>query len=399
MSKLLIIGNGFDMHCNLNTSYEAFFIFLKSQIGYKEAYDKLVDSNHYDSSHSPRINLWWALLLSYHEDGKSWMWKDIEQIMLSFLYKKSSEFDINLEDIIANFNPYNATLRSKYNTINILHNTPRKFKFLWLLDRVNNLEDFFTRKVDFFRHSSEIVMNDMDKILTVLRADLKQLENDFFEYLRNILHNANQEIHFEANLTYAKILEVPLNSSLENEDQIRKLNDELNKANILSFNYTRLGSPKGMNFTNFKNIHGTVLNKINKEIIFGIDSIDISPINPIYVFTKTYRLSLLEGKLIQNSDIYNGKILLKEVDDIRIYGHSLNKQDYSYFFAIFNKANIDESDTTITLFYSNFNDIDKSQERSLDLQLLIYEYECKFGKSKGLYHRMLIEGRIAIKVI
>jgi hypothetical protein len=107
----------------------------------------------------------------------------------------------------------------------------------------------------------------------------------------------------------------------------------------------------------------------------------------------------LEKKLNNKPDIFDGKISLNDIKEIYIYGHSLDKQDYSYFYAIFNIADISNLDTKVTLFYSDYDDIDRSQERTLKLQQLIYDYEKEFNKPKGLYHRMLIEGRIGLSKI
>ena len=87
MSKLLILGNGFDMHCKLETSYLHFFKYLQEKEKFKDAYDLLFEKDFSTRSilnvkmSKVRINIWWALLLSYHNEKQVFLWKDIENII------------------------------------------------------------------------------------------------------------------------------------------------------------------------------------------------------------------------------------------------------------------------------------------------------------------------------
>lgn len=392
--KLLIIGNGFDLQCNCKTSYLNFFYYLSTHEKYKESYDYFINDNYLNTKITNRINIWWALLLSYHNLDKEWLWKDIEQIMESFLLSPSEEFKVNLSNILKNLTYYLERIQTEYNSINIPSTVSTDIKFLLLLYKGNMLRDLYYFKQNFY-DKSQYVVKKIDDVVDILQKDLLELESKFSEYLNSILKEDNN-YHILANDLYSKILDVKYESLSNGDDISTRLSRVLNDTNIMSFNYTRLGQPSGFNFTHFKNIHGTIHNNVHNDIIFGIDGSNIIPSNPIYVFTKTFRTSLLDSKFRKVPDIFEGKIDFSNLDEIIIYGHSLNKQDYSYYFAIFNLSSI-SSNAKIKLFYSNYDNVDRLKEKSLLLQQLIYDYEVKFNVPRGLYHRMLIESRIVVQ--
>jgi len=392
VSRLIIIGNGFDLHCGLKSTYDDFFKFLLKDSQYNREFNYLFDNGKYLQGNK-RVNIIWALLLSYHDEEKSFLWKDIESIIAALLYKPDMEYSINLNDILKNIRTYTDQLRDTIKQ-DIYYNTPT-LKFLWILHRGNNMRDICSFTHTNILNKFNIILNDTKDILNKINEDLHQIELKFIEYLKSI-YNLDNTTHVIANETYSQLLGIKHENDTQYEDRVSKLHAVLQNVNILSFNYTRLGQTNGYNFRHFQNIHGTFLGKYD-EIIFGIDSFDMTPKNPVYKFTKTYRLSILDNILSNDPDIFTGQINYDDIEEIIIYGHSLNYQDYSYFYAIFNKCNIALSNTSIVLYYSNFGNIDRASENIDRLHDLIYEYEIGFNKPRGLYHRMSIDGRIKIK--
>ncbi len=416
MSKLLILGNGFDMHCKLETSYLHFFKYLQEKEKFKDAYDLLFEKDFSTRSilnvkmSKVRINIWWALLLSYHNEKQVFLWKDIENIMITFLLSEPTkdypfnDNTINLNDIKKNISKYLETLKKDYTEGSIAEmNAKPIFIFLWLLYRTGTYGEIMNFDYNVYQRISKPSIKTIEEIIPILKNDLTEIETEFGIYLKlkfeKLNDNQDNEKVIKANQTYMQLLGLNVVSNPISTEFQNTLTFLFQKANVLSFNYTRVGLPYIQNFSHFKNVHGTVMNGDNSEIIFGIDSIDISPDDPIYIFTKTFRVSLLENYLNNSPNIKKNTISLKDIEEIIIYGHSLNKQDYSYFYAIFNRANISAGGAIVTLCYSNYDNSNKAQENSLILQQLIYNYELNANIPKGLYHRMLIEGRIGLREI
>lgn len=391
MSKLLILGNGFDLHCGLDSSYHHFFDCLMNDTKYSSVYEYLNDYGYQVTG--SRTNLLWALLLSYHDENHKLLWKDIESIISSFLYKPTQDYSINLFDIVENMQSYYDNLKQDL-TDRGNNGIKPMTKFLLMIYRGNALKDICSIEGTVDINKSKIVTNNIDDIVNCFLIDLHEIELSFVQYLKSI-YNSNQLIHVEASNTFEKLLKVNLSNGISPEKRVSIITSAIHEANILSFNYTRLGQPNGVNFARYKNIHGTFIGN-NDDIIFGIDSFDISPLESIFKFTKTYRVALLESNLSVNPDIFDGSISLNDIEELIIFGHSLNLQDYSYFYTIFNKCNINSSNIEINLYYTNYGNTNRAPENILRLQNLIRDYEVEFKKPKGLFHRMLLEGRIHI---
>ncbi len=392
MSKLLVIGNGFDLHCGLQSTYNDFFEYLLKQKRF---------SNQLEQTHSigDTANLWWALFYANKDDNRKWFWKDIEDLMFHFLFKKDETDYINIDAFL------NVLISAKdklfsFDFLITMEEIPNRkmASFLQIIFYHGGFERFtkqditesvtksfgFNQEIDYNRFNSRnFVIKSEDELVDILKTDLIEIENEFAKYLNSQL--GNRHVDYKSNLTIERLTGL----SVVNSDTTKDLQ-------ILSFNYTRLGVSWGGDTRfgiNLKNIHGTFLNDDHPEIIFGVDSFNVNPKHPFYIFTKTFRVSFIETK----NNKYESQIVLKDIKEIIIYGHSLNYQDYSYFFAIFNVLNLNVSDLKVTLFYSNYNGIDRSNKNLLTLQDLIFEYERLFKLPEGLYHRLLLEQRIIVK--
>ena len=98
--------------------------------------------------------------------------------------------------------------------------------------------------------------------------------------------------------------------------------------------------------------------------IFGVDYSNVNP-NRLgkYHYSKTYRRLELSGK-----DLYLPK--KKDYRKVVVFGHSLNAQDYNFFFSLFNamKFGSDRSDKlrgyTIEFCYSGYGDVSSEESRT-----------------------------------
>jgi hypothetical protein len=131
-------------------------------------------------------------------------------------------------------------------------------------------------------------------------------------------------------------------------------------------------------------VHGT-LDK--KNIIVGIDDKSCNENTGMFKFSKTYR------KMKIRSEINNE--LPANIDQLIFYGHSLGKQDYSYFHSIFDFYNIYNSSIKLLFCYAK-----GYENQTFDsIYHLIHEYGNEFTNQKqghNLLHKILLEGRLQI---
>lgn len=158
-------------------------------------------------------------------------------------------------------------------------------------------------------------------------------------------------------------------------------NDTIGQLAVYDFSRLSIDS---FNYTNFhlRKFQHLKINNINGDCdnpIFGIDSSNINPDNDEYIFTKTFRKmrqSLFREKVYQN-DVF---------ENVVIFGHSLNEQDYNYFFPVFSKLDIMSSNFQGKIFivyniYDEKIEEQIKQEIILKFNKMIYEYE-EYNSSK-----------------
>ncbi len=118
----------------------------------------------------------------------------------------------------------------------------------------------------------------------------------------------------------------------------------------------------------------------------------------LYRFTKTSRkLELL---------FYQKNIDWEEMEfeNVYIYGHSLNRADYSYFFQLFNKVGLNNPNnlkTKIIFCYSIYDESQKQEiinELRLNVENLISSYS-NYVNNPKLLSRILMGDKIRFKEI
>ena len=159
----------------------------------------------------------------------------------------------------------------------------------------------------------------------------------------------------------------------------------------------------------------------NKELeklpapIFGVDNHEIFEIDsgendnwddPRIIFTKSYRLIDNHVNSIRNTAFQ------KKVDTIIIYGHSLNRADYSYFESIFDMYDVFNSDVKLRFYYwrgydkkDNLSEeqkkvIAKQQERKAmkNIAKLLNSYGSTLENEHGenIINKLVLEQRLSL---
>ena len=393
--QLLIIGNGFDLACDLKSSYKDFF------------------DNYLKSISSTNSKMYWERYfqnMSYLNSSKDdYSWTDIEtQIFIQLQ---------NVEFLIKNELLNNKFYENKDDLINEIEIYLNKSNSNLKLDSL--LSTFYLLRSVFENYliGNSLKLNTtLDKI----KKDLLKLENHFTSYLTNEIQNANSKIEtnneiattiftensyfiksrilfaslllFYMNInktpffvpTLEKLQETADSDLIINTLDVSYLSEfDMVENYVLSFNYTQ-----PFQFPNLRNIHG---NLYDKNIIFGIDYDKVNSYfsNQPTQFTKSYRI--LENKL--NSDM----VIPSDINKILFYGHGLGEADYSYFQAVFDTVDLYHGNTQLVFFWNNFNNEDQYNIQVERVTNLIEKYGQTFSNKdhgRNLFTKLLLENRI-----
>ena len=307
---LLVLGNGFDLACGLESSFENY---LNSDY-YKECMDDVISVNRFieDCFRMPSVippfdvqplrNLFqrltfWDLFFALPKvkcfpDIK--LWYDFEKKLRGFL-----------TEVFHDQGTYRSLDATSWNTTEMQRSHEKRHG-----------ESTYNLALRLYLEYSGIPFEknrhfDRGKVFDSLFFDLRKYEEKFGKYI-----GLQQTIHVD----YVSKAQALIDALLGNRD------DEL--VYINTFNYSDLS----VVLPNKDVWH------INGDMgcpIFGVDYKDIKIEDNRYKFTKTFRrLELNERKhpLCSPED--------KDYSKVVVFGHSLNEQDYNYFFALFNRLNL-----------------------------------------------------------
>ena len=262
--------------------------------------------------------------------------------------------------------------------------------------------------VYFFNYLEEKLI-----ILESLKNSLIYFENEFANYISNKLlvckKNKYNKNSFNIEAKWFHIL----NYLIQN----KYIDIESCKNYLLSFNYTYTNKDDLNNYLTSKlktkfewisYVHGIADSKLPTCII-GIDDMFVE-VNKFKEFTKSYQIITHYNRDNDewNELYFNIPLLLKpDYKKIKLffYGHSLSRNDWSYFFAIFDKYKLLEEQKMSLYFLYSADDSDNRSSKYCDykdIYNLIYFY-AKSKKieeiGKNLFTRLIIEGRIKILFI
>lgn len=410
-SQLLILGNGFDLHCGLKSSYKDFF---QSTI-----FDTIGGRYGLPQMKAGVSGFWETLLFGYYTTFSkvNYNWCDIETIIKNTVlaignHNKGLAFEA-LESVKRREDP--NEIKSVYGTIE---------HFLY----INCMSIFYD-----ILYSGKTYSDDEAYSLLINRIlqELHKFERGFCKYIKNNIVNPNNEKEYNTqyivnamnllntltgftDIRYETIDDIierqeeayykPLSPTMYQSDWREKhiLSQEfsnLHSVNILSFNYTALFDILGVQSPClYNNVHGKLcMNKcaencVSCNIIFGIDDTIIQSQEEnfeLHKFSKTYRKMLIadaETSILPKKD--------NQMIEIKFYGHSLSEADYSYFQSIFDYYNLYENNKVSLIFYYS-----KGFEQTDEVYRLINTYgKTLFNKDQGknLTHKLLLENRLKI---
>ncbi|EOI51468.1 AbiH family protein [Enterococcus gilvus] len=392
MKNLLVLGNGFDLTCNLRSKYEQyfhskfsddltldldrlkkefeeFFVLFCERSGENrgERYSLYSEAKDYfnDYKKPKKINIW-DLIIYYGKEGIPDKWNDVESRILDFLV----------------YEPYNS--ESKRRIPNFIQIKESKYTIDKIRDEENKYSSYFYSQLIIFV-ASLFNLPDPSTSKSTLLSELKKFENNFREYLLHSLDDPHDMYCYKENAEHL----------LENIK--KQANPEFPvRLSVLSFNYTRPFTSNVLNVKHlqWQNIHGRLE---ENNIILGIDQNKVNVKDVAYRFTKTYR------QLLQNDSWFNQtQTILPNKEDIHkiiFYGHSLSEADYSYFQSIFDYYDIYLSRVELIFFYNDYRP-NIQQEQVLDVSRLIKKYgQTMVNKDHGdnLLHKLIIEKRLSVR--
>jgi hypothetical protein len=321
----LIIGNGFDIHCGLHTSYKAFFDYLLKNKG-----DKLEQIQKITSDKSlnietykeiiKNINVWDFYFYLVSKEDKSiqnLQWFDIESIIANSLLEKDNPSNITYPKwkyvFIQGMNPTQNFCNPDLNTF--FTNEKEKYEA-----KVRKLSLFYFLK------------NSKKEKYEWLLDELKKFEKEFGKFIDNE-HRSNISTYTEAEKEFIDYL-LPF----------------FNINCIDTFNFGNFDLPT----------FDDLLFHINGNIehpIFGIDSSVFKQSMPQSIFSKTNRRMELDM-------MFDDVSKTNKVKNLVIYGHSLTEPDYSYFFSMFDMIKLykTSNDSKVIIAYSQYGKTSEENE-------------------------------------
>lgn len=379
--QLIIIGNGFDLHCDLKSNFNDYFQSrwskdsLNQVIAFQQAL-RLLGSNtireyllkkadipmelangHYLESYDftpDKISFWDYYFWSHRKNNYNW--SDVEYFLTDFFGKTSSDSKNIFKELETDLNSLLFVKNGQYNAPQF---KPTQDEYEAVL--------LWCCNYDLSKHSEQHLSD-------FLFDELKKFETSFKEYLQPLADDDQYK-------TASHALMSKLNSTNENSS-----------FNLLTFNYT-IPDLDELDCNFKKNIHGS----LNKGPIIGIDSSTLSPEEPAFRFTKTYRIMNFAN---ETSDM----LLPKSIKLITFYGHSLAEADYAYFQSLFDYFDIYKENITLVFYYSVYDtskalEIKRNVFNSVSKLLATYGDTFHNEKGKNLMHKLLLEGRLLIKKI
>ena len=355
----LVIGNGYDLHCGLKSSYADFFMRDADKNNYfnnwLDDFKEKINLNAFTTEQSKEdvwvefksideLNIWDLFFYietktTNQNNKEAWLWCDIETVMYNSLKSYDSrECNTNL-------------FRWEHVYKAITKKMPKEFKFwkIYVMDKVilekRNMEGF----------------KNIDEFYYYILDELNQFEKEFGMFI-------DKKRYLYSNF----LLKIP-NTDFEKRSKmtLQELCNVDNLVSIDSFNYDDIGD-ENLNKI-LHNINGNLENPI-----FGIDSNLCRASDPRFIFTKTNRRMELEMIDFEcQKDI--------AFDNVIVYGHSLSSNDYSYFFPLLDKLEMTNflSNKKIIFGFSVY-DMEKETEIKRKNRLNIQKLFEAYANYKGL---------------
>jgi hypothetical protein len=364
MSTLLIIGNGFDLHCGLQSSYSNFFDsesrtsdfsifkndFAEDRSHFRSgAYPLITEICSFSSSESVWRVFFWCLGLLRGSQSQFQRWCDVENEIRQSLLPKSPLVSSFWQEVYSLVSSNWETHRS------LSLGTEENFLYQWMASYIVN-----NKKACFKNHP------DAENFYAFLLEELAAFEKHFGFYLRDEVIS-----HPDYRENAASFVQ-----QLCGNDSVI----------IESFNFT---APSIKN-VKIRNLHGSLTSPI-----FGIDVDQIDTDGPLYRFTKDIRC--LKNQAGQE-EVSNFDVITQVV----VYGHALDPQDYNYFFSMLSTMELQGANRQVRLkfLYSPHGDVTEEEARTQTSEAvakLINHWDKANGKPISTLSRLYFQKQIVIR--
>lgn len=397
MIQLLILGNGFDLRCNLKSSYEDFF---ENCIIDRSSPESLSLKENQAST----FGFWEKLLFHRHTKYKSLekKWFDIEKLIKNTISSINSDYYYRvLSDLESGKVPiyeYGSIVDPEEKhilnfcgdfIISEKKGDDNETKFLL---NIRLLEELSILERRFCKYLSEKI--DEEYVLKAIKLLFKLTDKD-----DNKIQGMDDVFTRSVYLELWRKNKIGIGNPQKFDDALVEEFEGLSSLYVLNFNYTNLFDILEVkNPCVYNNVHGKLCQvKCNKEcrsnIIFGIDDFIVQSQqkdDTFRIFSKTYRKLHYTDSSEKNLPPNNSGFPIS----IKFYGHSLSEADYSYFQSIFDYYNLYDNNQVFLSFYYS-----KGFEQTDEIYRLIKTYgETLVNKEQGknLIHKLLLENRIRI---
>lgn len=355
----LVIGNGYDLHCGLESSYADFFMRdidknnyfnkwldeLKKKINLDYLDAELTEEDFWMEFKSiDQLNIWDLFFyiktkITNQNNTKKWLWCDIETVMYDSLkscnVKENDYISFRWEQV---YKVVNKEMQANFDCFEV-------YVMAKVILEKRNMEGF----------------KNIDEFYCYILDELNQFEKEFGKFID------------KKRYPYGNIFAKMPNSDFVNRSKmtLQELCNVDNLVSIDSFNYDDIGV-ENLNKI-LHNINGNLENPI-----FGIDSNLCSASDSRFIFTKTNRRMELEMIDFEcQKDI--------AFDNVIVFGHSLSSNDYSYFFPLLDKLEMTNflSNKKIIFGFSVY-DMEKETEIKRKNRLNIQKLFEAYANYKGL---------------
>lgn len=373
-NRFIVIGNGFDLSCGLESTYSAFFNHEKLREEYQISITKVKKqqnsrNENFVPIHSDRkqkdSDEITSLIMKKYSDQGFWMlyflgelytngnkigknWMDIESLIKDFFNKP-----------IGSYTSYFAALERNKDSHEPNH-------AVWQLDILEKV--LKERNPQGCRTTMEFA--------DLLIEELKRFERRFGIYIFNLQEN-NEDYGCNAIDLIEKLYEYPDN----------------NLVGIDSFNYTDFIDHSRYSYL-IRHIHGDVNHPIFGINIYASDS--EAEDDPSYIFTKKSRQLEINRK--------DTELSFPDIDEVMIFGHSLNEQDQGYFQGLFDLLRIRDLSLNKPKLIFGYNVYGEHTETSARVEILkrvtnLFKRYEKDQHDNNVMQALIVAGRIEFKLI
>ena len=394
--QLLILGNGFDLQCKLESSFKNFVDYRQGLIdeandrkntvivpieitlpnGFKEERDAASAF-----LYNEKLTIWDIV---FKKDRPQQTWNDIENCLQEWVSYRST--------------PAHTTGKRPIQQI------CKAFKNKSDADAmVNSINDFFLHPIEGVSiFAREIYDWDGQEgtLLDIFLDQLHRYEQEFAFYLQEQANGS------EYRDSAARLLEQLVEDEYmsENDSSQNRHPGNMGAIDILNFNYTNPIPEADKGKYRCHNIHGLA---DRENIIFGIDGTQLNPgmqhYDKIIKFSKAYRiLALYNSFALSPLFKYDAGSQNSQIGVIKFYGHSLDEADYPYFHAIFDAIDLYASNTRLIFYYNEKpQGRENAQEEMFEKVIrLITAYGQTLDNAdhgKHMLVNLILDGRLVLK--